>query len=86
VQRSCDKVRAVVRPDVFRFAVFQQQPIERVQNLCRSPLDAHGHTQGLAGLFVQHGEPLVASAIAQLVVDGVDAPDVAGDPGPQMNE
>jgi len=54
----------------------QEQPVEHVQHVIRGHLRSYLHGQGLAGELVEYCEHLVAAAIAELVVDEVDAPDV----------
>jgi len=60
--------------EILRFAVFQQQRVERFKNLGRADLERDGHAQPLARVFVKNGQHLVRATVAQLVVDDVHTP------------
>ncbi len=76
LKRCRRELRTIVRANVVRPAAFQQQRIERLQNVRRAHLRSNAHTQGLARIFIEHGQHLVRAPVAELVVDEVDRPDV----------
>lgn len=70
------ELRAVVGTQVFRFVATEQQRIKGLQDFCRAHPCRNLHAQRFAGVLVQHGQHLVASPVAQPVVDEVDRPDM----------
>jgi len=56
--------------------VFQEERIERFQNLRIAHSRLHHHAQGFAAVFIQHGQHLVGPAVGQLVMDEIYTPDM----------
>ncbi len=56
--------------------MFDNEWVQFFQNFCCPHPGLHPHAQCLSGVFIQNSEHFVCSAIAQLVVNKIDAPDV----------
>ena len=81
-----DELWAVVRSDVFRGAVAQEQRVQSFQYILGTHSSANRHSQGLAGILAETGQHLVAPTTAELVVHEVDAPDVVRMRGAQPDD
>ncbi len=64
----------------------QQERVERFEDVVGSHLGPDGHRQGLPLELVQHRQHLVAAAIAELVVDEVNGPDMVRMRGPHSDD
>ena len=78
LQALCNELRTVVGSNTVGLPMFYDQLVQDLKNVCRAHLLPHGHAKCLAGVFVEDGEHTVGSAIAQAVVNEVNAPDMAG--------
>ena len=66
----CAELGTIVRADVFRSAVAQEQRVQRLKYILGPHPGADRHSQGLPGVLVQNGQHLVAPPAAKLVVHG----------------
>jgi len=66
--------------------VFQEERIERFQNLRIAHSRLHRHAQGFAAVLIQHGQHLVGPAVGQLVMDEIYAPDMVLISGAQPDD
>ena len=62
----------------FGLPVFHQQPMHDLQNIIRVDFVTHLNAERLTGKFIQDGQHLVTSPIAELVVNKIDSPDMIG--------
>lgn len=68
----------VIRADVFRSSSFQQQRIERFQDICRIHLQSDCHTKCFTAVFIENRQHLVSTTVAQLVMHKINRPNVVG--------
>jgi len=51
-----NKLRAIVRPNELRLAMFEEQRIERFQHVRITHAELHRDTQGFTGIFIKDGQ------------------------------
>ena len=73
-----NELSAIVGMNKFGLPVFHQQPMHDLQNIIRVDFVTHLNAKRLTGKFIQDGQHLVTSPIAELVVNKIDSPDMIG--------